>query len=59
MVPGKTEHKFKSSPPNDHSTWFKLAQWFQRSQFLNEIPIGSHVKLNRVMAAIMDDAWEN
>ena len=39
-------HNFESILPKDHPSYacFKLADWFQRRRFLNNFPIGSHVK---------------
>jgi hypothetical protein len=39
-------HNFESILPKDLPCYvcFKLADWFQRSRFLNNFPIGSYVK---------------
>ena len=50
-----TGHKFGSGPSKDHSTkvWLQLAEWFLRRRFLCEFPIGSYVKLNSAVGAIL------
>ena len=52
---GITGHNFGRRPPKDHSTkvWLQLAQWFLRRSFLCEFPIGSYVKLNSAVGAIL------
>jgi hypothetical protein len=43
-------------PSNEHfcQVWFKSVLWFQKKRWKCEIPIGSNVKLSRVMAAILN-----
>jgi hypothetical protein len=43
-------------PSNEHfcQVWFKSVLWFQKKRWKYEIPIGSYVKLSRVMAAILN-----
>ena len=43
-------------PPNEHfcQVWFKSVLWFQKKRWKCEIPIGSNVKLSRVMVAILN-----
>jgi hypothetical protein len=43
-------------PYNEHfcQVWFKSVMWFQKKRWKCEIPIGSYVKLSRVMAAILN-----
>jgi hypothetical protein len=52
---GITGHNFGRGPSKDHTTkvWLQLAQWFLRRRFLCEFPIGSYVKLNSAVAAIL------
>ena len=50
------KHKSSRGPPNEHfcQVWFKSVSWFQKKRWKCEIPIGSNVKLSRVMVAILD-----
>ena len=43
-------------PSNEHfwQVWFKSVLWFQKKRWKCEIPIGSNVKLSRVMVAILN-----
>jgi hypothetical protein len=43
-------------PSNEHfcQVWFKSVLWFQKKRWKCEIPIGSYVKLSRVVAAILN-----
>jgi hypothetical protein len=44
-------------PSNEHfcQVWFKSVLWFQKKRWKCEIPIGSNVKLSRVMAAFFSE----
>ena len=50
------KHKSCIWPSNEHfcQVWFKSVLWFQKKRWKCEIPIGSNVKLSRVMAAILN-----
>ena len=52
---GTTRHNFGSGPSNDYfiKVWFQLRNWFQTRRFLCEFPIGSYVKLNSAVGAIL------
>ena len=52
---GMTGHNFGRVPSKDHSTkvLLQLAQWFLRRRVLCEFPIGSYVKLNSAVRAIL------
>ena len=52
---GISGHNCGRGPSKDHSTkvWLQLAQWFLRTRFLCEFPIGSYVKLSSAVGAIL------
>ena len=52
---GITGHNFGRGPSKDHSTkvLLQLVQWFLWRRFLCEFPIGSYVKLNSAVGAIL------
>jgi hypothetical protein len=58
---GITRHNFGRGPSKDRSTkvWLQLAQWFLRRRFLCEFPIGSYVKLNSAVGAILVEGPNN
>jgi hypothetical protein len=57
ILVGSRDHRtnFCRGPSKDHSTkvWLQLAQWFLKSSFLCEFPIGFYVKLSSAVAAIL------
>ena len=42
-----------------NQVWLQLAQWFLRRRFLCEFPIGSYVKLNSAVGAILVEGPNN
>jgi hypothetical protein len=51
---GITRHNFGRGASKNFSNkvWLQLAQWFLRTRFLCEFPIGSYVKLSSAVVAI-------
>ena len=52
---GTTRHNVGRGPSNGYfiKVWFQLSNWFQTRIFLCKFPIGSYVKLNSAVAAIL------